>query len=56
MFLDILLTNRAAVLEQIDNFDRHLQAVRDLLEGADEAGLRVKLGESQKARAGWRKR
>ena len=56
MFLDILLTNRAAVLEQVDNFDRHLQAVRDMLEGADEAGLRAKLSESQKARAGWRKR
>lgn len=56
MFLDILLTNRAAVLEQVDRFAQHLGALRTMLEADDEAGLRVKLGESQKARAGWRKR
>jgi prephenate dehydrogenase len=56
MFLDILLTNRAAVLEQIDSFDRHLHEVRDLLEDADEARLRAKLSASQRARAEWRKR
>jgi prephenate dehydrogenase len=56
MFLDILLTNRAAVLEQIDSFDRHLHAVRSLLAAADEAGLRVQLGRAQRVRANWRKR
>ena len=55
MFLDILLTNRAAVLEQVDSFNRQLHALRDLLEQADEAGLRTKFNESQRARASWRK-
>ena len=55
MFLDILLTNRAAVLEQVDRFAQHLGALRVMLEADDEAGMRRKLSDSQRARASWRK-
>lgn len=55
MFLDILSTNRTAVLEQIDKFSTHLAALRELIAAADEEGLAEKLGRSQVARAGWRK-
>ena len=55
MFLDILLTNRAAVLEQVDGLAQHLGALRAMLEADDEAGLRLKLSASQKARATWRR-
>ncbi len=54
MFLDILMTNRAAVLEQIDRFEAHLDALRDLLAADDEAALREKLRKSQAARAEWK--
>ena len=54
MFLDILMTNRAAVLDQIDHFETQLGALRDLLAESDEAALREKLRESQAARAGWK--
>ncbi len=56
MFLDILLTNRQAVLEQVDAFALHLGELRALLAAGDEAGLRAELGATQKVRAGWRKR
>ncbi|MEX1020116.1 MAG: prephenate dehydrogenase [Litorilinea sp.] len=51
MFLDILATNRAAVLEQIDTMQAHLHQVRALLAANDEAGLLTKLTQSQAARA-----
>ena len=54
MFLDILMTNRTAVLEQIDRFETQLGALRDLLAADDEAALREKLRGSQAARAGWK--
>ncbi len=54
MFLDILMTNRTAVLEQIDRFETQLGALRDLLAADDEAALREMLRGSQAARAGWR--
>ena len=38
MFLDILATNRPAVLEQLDSFSRHLAELRCLLANGDEAG------------------
>lgn len=56
MFLDILMTNRTAVLEQIDRFETQLGALRDLLAADDEAALREMLRGSQKARAGWKQR
>lgn len=54
MFLDILMTNRSAVLEQIDDFTQRLGDLRLLLAAADEAGLRTTLARSQKARAAWK--
>ena len=56
MFLDILMTNRAAVLDQIDHFETQLGALRHLLAESDEAALREKLRGSQVARAGWKQR
>jgi prephenate dehydrogenase len=56
MFLDILLTNRAAVLQQVDAFAGQLGALRDLLAAGDEAGLRAQLSATQQARAGWKAR
>lgn len=55
MFLDILLTNRDAVLEQLDCFADQLQGLRMLLATGDEAALHEKLALSQNARAGWKK-
>lgn len=56
MFLDILSTNRTAVLEQIDTFSAHLDTLRDLVAAADEDKLEEMLGRSQAVRAGWRRR
>jgi prephenate dehydrogenase len=56
MFLDILLTNRAAVIEQLDSFAGHVAELRALLASADEEALRAKLAVSQSKRAGWRKK
>lgn len=56
MFMDILMTNRQAVLEQIDSFAGQLGEVRSLLAAEDEQGLRAKLAVSQQKRAGWKRR
>lgn len=56
MFMDILMTNRTAVLEQLDNFAGQVQELRALLAGEDEAALREKLAVSQARRAAWKKR
>ncbi len=56
MFIDILLTNRTAVLAQLDTFTQHVGELRNLLANADEAELRAKLAVSQRARAGWKPR
>jgi prephenate dehydrogenase len=56
MFLDILLTNRAAVLAQVDAFAGQLGELRDLLACGDEKALAAKLGSTQRARAGWKAR
>lgn len=56
MFLDILMTNREAVLAQIDLFDRHLDQLRLLLERGDEEGLCQTLAALQSVRAAWRPR
>ncbi|MCX6046187.1 MAG: prephenate dehydrogenase [Chloroflexi bacterium] len=56
MFMDILMTNRAAVLAQLDNFTQHVAEMRALLADENEAALRAKLMVSQAARAGWKKK
>ena len=53
MFLDILMTNRSAVLAQLDALDGHLQELRMLLADGDEDSLRAKLSCSQSMRADW---
>jgi prephenate dehydrogenase len=55
MFMDILMTNRSAVLEQLDHFVQHITEIRALLAQADETALSEKLAISQKARAVWRR-
>jgi prephenate dehydrogenase len=54
MFLDILSTNRIAVLEQVDALMYHLTEIRSLLQAGDEGGLESKLAYSQQLRAGWK--
>jgi prephenate dehydrogenase len=56
MFMDILATNREAILAQIDCFDAHLHELRALLADGNEAELAVKLARSQQLRAQWRKK
>ena len=56
MFMDILMTNRAAVLEQLDSFASQVQELRALLVDGDEKRLKEKLAVSQRARASWKKR
>jgi prephenate dehydrogenase len=54
MFLDILLTNRAAVLAQVDAFAAELGELRTLLAQEDEQALRAKLSATQRQRATWK--
>jgi prephenate dehydrogenase len=54
MFLDILTTNRGAVLEQLDNALTQLANLRDLLAQQDEPALYRALAASQAQRAAWR--
>ncbi len=49
MMLDILLTNRTAVLGQIAAYQERLTAVTQLLQAADEEGLNRWLSETQAA-------
>lgn len=56
MFMDILATNREAILAQIDCFDAHLHELRALLADGKEAALSAKLARSQQLRAQWRKK
>lgn len=53
MFLDILMTNRDAVLAQLDTLDGHLKELRTLLADNNEDALRTKLSCSQATRAAW---
>ena len=55
VMLDILLTNRPAVLAAIDDYQARLVELRELLERSDEAGLRKRLEISAKARKAWQK-
>ncbi len=55
MFMDILMTNRDAVLAQLDTLDDQLHDLRALLADGSEADLRAKLAHSQKLRTEWKK-
>jgi prephenate dehydrogenase len=55
MFMDILLTNRQAVLDQLDNFAGQLTELRTLLAEGNETQLHAKLAVSQQKRASWKK-
>jgi prephenate dehydrogenase len=52
MMIDILLTNREAVLGAVKTYRTELDSLAALVESADEAGLRSALAESQQRRLG----
>lgn len=56
MFLDILVTNRGAILEQLDNFSQQVDDLRRLLDENDEDKLTSKLSKSQAMRTEWHNR
>lgn len=56
MLLDILLTNRAAVLAAVDSYQDKLANLRAHLEASDEAGLQALLAEAAAARRWWGQR
>ncbi len=56
MFMDILQTNRQAVLAQVDNFAGQLAELRTLLAEGNEAQLRAKLAVSQAKRVSWKRK
>jgi prephenate dehydrogenase len=51
MMIDILLTNRAAILSALEGFRHELEALTALVTAGDEAGLRAALQPSQQQRA-----
>jgi prephenate dehydrogenase len=55
MLLDILTTNREAVLDAVDDFAGRLTELRDALVAGDEDALRVQLESIARARRAWRK-
>ncbi len=56
MLLDILLTNRPAVLAAIDSYQSQLAGLRSRLEASDEDGLQALLTEVAAARRWWGQR
>jgi prephenate dehydrogenase len=50
------MTNRQAVLEQLDTLDAQLDQIRRLLMEGDEEALREKLEGSRAARMAWHER
>jgi prephenate dehydrogenase len=56
MMLDILMTNRDAVLNSVRDFQFTLDQFTAMLERNDEAGLRVYLASSSKARGDYMRR
>ena len=52
MMLDILLTNREAVLEALDTFDAQLRRLAGLVEAGEEEELRRALVDVRERRAG----
>ena len=55
MLMDILLTNREAVLASLDDYQKQIERLRAGLESGDEAGLREMLEEIASARRAWRR-
>ncbi len=55
MMLDILMTNRAAVLAALDGFLNQMQRLRRALAGEEEAFLQTRLAEIAKKRRDWQK-
>ena len=55
MLLDILLTNKTAVLEQLQGYQAELAEVTRLLAGADEKKLAAWLSEAQRRHIAYRK-
>ena len=53
MFLDILMTNRAAALDQISAFGSRLDDLRAALENEDEASLARILEDGRRQRTAW---
>jgi prephenate dehydrogenase len=51
MFLDILMTNRDAVLAWLELYGREMEALRGALEARDEAALRKKLAQASALRS-----
>jgi prephenate dehydrogenase len=51
MMMDILLTNRAAILESLRKYRAELDGLVSLLESGDENGLRAALEPAQQKRA-----
>ncbi len=56
MLLDILLTNREAVLAAVDSFMGQLAGLRAALAEGDEAGLRAEMAAIADVRRSWKKR
>lgn len=56
MFLDILMTNREAVLEQMRALGSHLATLEKALERSDEAALETILRRTQSMRSGWQQK
>ncbi|MCX7707958.1 MAG: prephenate dehydrogenase [Anaerolineae bacterium] len=54
MMLDILLTNRAALLDWLDTLQRQLKNLQEALSAGDEAALRAQLAAARARREGWR--
>ncbi len=52
MMLDILMTNRSAVLEWLQLYSRELSGLRDLLVTGNEDELRARLAQAQELRSG----
>jgi prephenate dehydrogenase len=55
MMLDILLTNKTAVLQQLRRYQEEITAVTRLLETGDEAALAAWLAETQQAHTAYRR-
>jgi prephenate dehydrogenase len=56
MFLDILMTNRTAVTEQLDRYLDHLTVYRTLIATGAEDELRNHLAQAKAARTQWQLR
>jgi 3-phosphoshikimate 1-carboxyvinyltransferase len=55
MWHDILLANSAAVLQQLENFDQHLDQIRQAIREQDGAALIKILSRAQHARRAYRR-